>query len=210
MVPFARRISALGAGRVAVARLRYAVRGWNGTVDEAPVRGWNGTVDEAPVRGWNGTADEAAPVRDARWALAELTARYPGRPIGLVGHSMGGRAALAVGGHHSVRAVVGLAPWIKTGDEYRQLAGRKVLLMHGTADRMTDPAHTAALASALTEIGVETTLLRMPGEGHAMLHRPGRWHDAAARFVLQCLLPSRSVPPADPNSLSSGLSPIVG
>ena len=87
------------AGRdgLAVARLRYRVRGWNGA--------------------------DAAPVADAHWALDQLTARFPGVPIALVGHSMGGRAALYAAGHPAVRAVVGLAPWIEPGDTERTIDG---------------------------------------------------------------------------------------
>src|ERR1700759_4470304 len=61
MLPFGHAIVRAGGGRLAVHRLLYAVRGWN-----------------EPTR---------SPMRDARWALRQLTDRYPGRPIGLVGHS---------------------------------------------------------------------------------------------------------------------------
>ncbi|MGW7292173.1 alpha/beta hydrolase [Streptomyces xiamenensis] len=44
------------------------------------------------VRGWNGRDED--PLRDTRRALAELSQRFPGIPTILVGHSMGGRAAL--------------------------------------------------------------------------------------------------------------------
>lgn len=47
-------------------------------------------------RGWNRA--EASPVSDAIWALAQIRVERPGLPIVLVGHSMGGRAALRVAG----------------------------------------------------------------------------------------------------------------
>ena len=44
------------------------------------------------VRGWNGA--ERSPVPDTLWALDQLAARFPDVPVALVGHSMGGRAAM--------------------------------------------------------------------------------------------------------------------
>ncbi|PWS52979.1 alpha/beta hydrolase, partial [Streptomyces sp. FT05W] len=43
------------------------------------------------TRGWNADADPAA---DARWAADEVVRRYGDVPVCLVGHGMGGRAAL--------------------------------------------------------------------------------------------------------------------
>lgn len=165
MIPFARRIAHRGAGRVAVARLRYA------------------------TRGWNAAAGSPAPVADAEWALRRLTERFPGLPIGLVGHSMGGRTALRVGGHPQVRGVVGLAPWLPEREPVGQLAGRRVLLMHGTADRMTSPAGTAAFAARIEAAGASVSLVSVYGEGHSMLRRAQLWHEMAAHFVLSTVLP---------------------
>ena len=166
MLPFAHRIGRAGAGRVAVARLRYATRGWNATGGQQP-----------------------APVRDAEWALGRLTERFPGLPIGLVGHSMGGRTAMRVGGHPQVRGIVGLAPWLPPGEPADQLAGRRVLLMHGDADRMTSAAATAAFAGRLEAVGASVSLVSVSGDGHAMLRRAELWHDMAAQFVLGTVLP---------------------
>ncbi|MDT7650888.1 MAG: hypothetical protein QOI36_2294, partial [Pseudonocardiales bacterium] len=59
-------------------------------------------------RGWNG--ERADPVTDARWALAEVRRRYGPVPVGLVGHSLGGRVAVHVADDASVTGVVLLAP----------------------------------------------------------------------------------------------------
>ena len=40
---------------------------------------------------------------------------YPGVPIALVGHSMGGRVALHLAGEADVVVVAALAPWIAAG-----------------------------------------------------------------------------------------------
>ncbi len=165
MVPFAHRISRGGRGRVVVARLRYASRGWN-------------AVGGTP-----------APVRDCEWALRQLAERFGELPIGLVGHSMGGRTALRLGGHPRVRGVVGLAPWLPPGEPTGQLAGRRVLLAHGDADRMTSPRSTAAFAGAIEAAGATVSLVAVSGDGHAMLRRQQLWHELAAQFVLSTVLP---------------------
>ncbi|MGI8665584.1 MAG: alpha/beta hydrolase [Jatrophihabitans sp.] len=165
LIPFARRIAHRGNGRVAVARLRYRTRGWNAGGDATP-----------------------APVLDAQWALDQLSERFGELPFGIVGHSMGGRTALRVGGHRQVRGVVGLAPWLPAGEPVRQLLGRQVLLMHGTADRMTDPRGSASFADRLEEAGGTVSLARIDGGRHAMLRRAGLWHELAAQFVLSTVL----------------------
>ena len=89
------------------------------------------------VRGWNGP--QMSPVEDARWALDEIRAAYGAVPVALVGHSMGGRAAMRVAGASEVVSVVGLAPWLPAEDPVRQLAGRRVLIAHGALDFVTSP-----------------------------------------------------------------------
>lgn len=128
------------------------------------------------VRGWN--APRLDPVMDARWALGELRARYPEMPIALVGHSMGGRAALRLAGEDGVVAVCALAPWIEPGEPSADLDGRTVLLAHGDRDRWTDPAASRRFAE---QAGV--TWLSIPGSGHAMLRRSGRWFEVVVALV---------------------------
>lgn len=165
MLPFAGRIARRGRDRVAVARLRYVSRGWNASLGSP------------------------APVGDTEWALGKLTERFPDLPIGLVGHSMGGRTALRVGGHPQVRGIVGLAPWLPAREPVDQLADRRVLLMHGSADRMTSPAGTEAFAARAEGAGASVSLVTVYGEGHAMLRRAQLWHELAAQFVLSTVLP---------------------
>jgi dienelactone hydrolase len=162
MLPFALQLQADTRGDLAVAVIRFRVRGWNGA--------------------------EMSPVADATWALDRLAQRFPGRPIGVLGHSMGGRTALRVGGHPAVTAVAGLAPWLPPREPSVQLAGRSVLLVHGAADRMTDPAATAGYASRLRDEGTPVRFVQIPGEGHTMVRRAHRWHRLASGFLREELL----------------------
>lgn len=171
MLPFAWSLRrAGGAQGLAVARLRYRVRGWNDA--------------------------ERSPVADAWWALDQLAERFPGVPVALVGHSMGGRTAVYVAAHPAVQVVVGLAPWLEPGDQERTiagLAGRRVLFAHGALDRMTDPRSSAAYARAAAGIAASVSYVAVRADKHAMLARAAVWHELATGFVLGALAePSRS------------------
>ena len=75
-------------------------------------------------------AISAAIARAARaGTLGPLPARGFSRIV-LVGHSLGGRAALLAGEHPSVRTVVALNPWVYPTDG-ADLRGRDVLVGHG-------------------------------------------------------------------------------
>jgi len=162
MFPFGRSVVRAGQGRIALASLRYAVRGWNGKHE--------------------------SPLPDALWALDRIGERFGDLPVGLVGHSMGGRVALRVGDHRIVRSVAALAPWLPDGESIPALSDRKVLLAHGTADRITDPKETAALARSLGADGVDVELHEFTGGRHAMLFPAKPWHDLVAEFMVRTLL----------------------
>ncbi|MBE7190433.1 alpha/beta fold hydrolase, partial [Jatrophihabitans endophyticus] len=85
MIPIAHAVRRAGQGRLAVFRLLNSTRGWN---------------------------TKHTPVDDITWALEQLAARLgPDLPVGLVGHSLGGRAAICSASQPAVRSVVALAPW---------------------------------------------------------------------------------------------------
>jgi alpha-beta hydrolase superfamily lysophospholipase len=132
------------------------------------------------VRGWNG--DLASPVPALNKILDDLGRQHGPVPVVLIGHSMGGRAVLRCAGHPRVTAVAGLAPWLPAGEPVAQLAGRRVLLVHGTADRITDPRETWAYAERARAV-TEVTTLEVPGGDHPMLRQAGRWHQVAAEFA---------------------------
>ncbi|WTL22517.1 alpha/beta hydrolase [Streptomyces sp. NBC_01506] len=158
MWPFTRAVLRATEGHdVLVGRVRYRHRGWNGA-----------------------RADAAA---DARRALDELDQLAGSVRVVLVGHSMGGRAALAVAGHDLVRGVVGLAPWCPPGEPVDQLVDRQVVLVHGDRDRTTDPMGSRDVARRARAAGVDACAVVMPGGDHAMLRRAGQWHALTTELV---------------------------
>jgi pimeloyl-ACP methyl ester carboxylesterase len=131
------------------------------------------------VRGWNG--DLASPVRDLQQSIDKIVGRFGPIPVVLIGHSMGARAAFRVAGHPAVTAVAGLAPWLPTTEPVEQLAGRRVLLAHGTADRITSPPETWAYAERARSVTEVATIEVRDGE-HTMLRRGALWHRLALEF----------------------------
>lgn len=161
MIPIAQRLAWAGRGQLAVYRLLNSVRGWHST---------------------------RTPVTDVRWALAELADRFSADlPVGLVGHSLGGRAALLAGGEGSVRSVVALAPWLYASDVNPALAGRRVLIVHGDQDRIASPDKAAAVARALEPI-TQVTYIAVRGGKHAMLRRNRVFDGLATDFLMATLL----------------------
>ncbi|MEO6884989.1 MAG: alpha/beta fold hydrolase [Jatrophihabitantaceae bacterium] len=167
MLPFARSLRRHGSRHgLVVARLRYAVRGWNG--------------------------DDRSPVADARWALAQLADEFGAVPVALVGHSMGGRTALHIAGNPNVRSLVGLAPWIEKDDPVGTVTDRRVLLVHGDQDRVTNPTATARYAAAAAGRAQSVGSVTVHGDKHAMLSHPHDWHALTTGFVLSTVC---GVPP---------------
>jgi alpha-beta hydrolase superfamily lysophospholipase len=161
MVPIARRAARAGHGRFAVYRLLNSVRGWD---------------------------TRHTPLRDATWALDEIAARHGRRlPTCLVGHSLGGRAALLAAGAPEVRGVAALAPWVLPGDLPAEPAGRRFLIVHGSRDRIASPQRAAAVADALAH-HTEVTYVLVEGGRHAMLRHRDLFDGLAADFAALVLL----------------------
>jgi predicted esterase len=136
-------------------------------------------------RGWNGT--EQSPVADTRWALDEVRRRHGDLPVVLLGHSMGGRTALAAGGDSLVRGVCALAPWTVRDDPVAQLAGKTVLIAHGSRDRVTSPRGSRAYAGRVSQVAARVGYIVVRGDIHAMLLRWRTWHRIATGFTLGVL-----------------------
>lgn len=160
-------------------------------------------------RGWNGQRADAA--QDALAALDELARELGGVPTVLVGHSMGGRAALRAGGHPAVTGLVALAPWCPPEDPCEHLADRDVLLLHGDRDKVTPPAETRAFAARSRAAGARVCGYTVTGSGHAMLQRIPDWHRATTHLATALLglrpLPAETasalaLPPTSPEALT--------
>ncbi|MGW7054124.1 alpha/beta hydrolase [Streptomyces sp. NPDC054887] len=128
-------------------------------------------------RGWNGA--DARLAADATWAADEVVRRYGDVPVCLAGIDMGGRAALHAADHPAVNSVLALAPWLPDDDvaaaeePVKQLAGRRVLIVHGTNDERTDPELSYRLAERAKKVNRDTCRFEVHSDGHSMRqHRP--------------------------------------
>lgn len=170
MIPVARRIARSGRGRLAVYRLLNSYRGWD---------------------------TSHTPVDDAAWAVQQVAQRHGGEvPVCLVGHSLGGRAAVLSAGLPSVRGVAVLAAFVYPSDADRLgLSGRQVLFVHGLLDRIAPAERARQLAVRLARRNTVGFILLRSGK-HAMLRGRRTFEGAAADFAVVTLLgraPSRLV-----------------
>jgi alpha-beta hydrolase superfamily lysophospholipase len=137
-------------------------------------------------QGWNG--DERAPVPDVRWAVAQLSKQYGDIPLVLSGHSLGGRAVVNAADAPGVVGVLGLAPWLPENEPTAQLAGRRLLLAHGTRDRVTSPRSSYDYAARARAEGHDVARIVLPGSGHTLLSRARDWNRLVLAFSHMCLL----------------------
>jgi predicted alpha/beta-hydrolase family hydrolase len=137
------------------------------------------------VRGWNAGHAGPDPVADARWALAQISARHGAVPVGLLGHSMGGRTAFAVSDDPTVVGVCALAPWLPQQEPLPPARPSvRYVLAHGTSDRMTSPQLSLLYARRLRTAGNQVARFEFQGAGHALLDQPALWHQFAVRTTL--------------------------
>lgn len=142
-------------------------------------------------RGWNGT--EANLARDANWAVEEAVRRYGDVPVCLAGFDMGGRAALRAAGHEAVNSVLAIAPWLPEDDvaappePVKQLAGRRVLLVHGTNDQRTDPELSFRLAARAKKANREVCRFEVHSDGHGLHQHRDEVLALAEDFVMGTL-----------------------
>lgn len=148
MVPFAKQLHRAGGGHgLAVWTLRNSVRGWNGP--------------------------DMSPLQDARWALARIHEEHPGVPVYLLGHSMGGLTAICAADDPQVDAVVALAPWLSAETPAGNVAGRRVLIVHGTTDRWTSPAASLKFARRASAGAKELRYVSLAGPAISCSGRSG-------------------------------------
>lgn len=157
MVPVARRIAR--SRDLAVVRLLNSQRGWG---------------------------HDDTPLADVRWALEEVRQQYGDLPVLLVGHSLGGRAALLASTEPGVVGAVVLNGYLLPGDESVDPAGRRLLFVHGTDDRIASYT-TARAAAARLARRTDVSFITVDGGRHAMLRHGRTFDGAAADFAAEVL-----------------------
>ncbi|MFF5360292.1 alpha/beta hydrolase [Streptomyces scabiei] len=184
MDPLVRAVTAaLPHDDVLVARVRYRLRGWNG--------------------------ERADALRDTRRALDELAELAGPVPTVLLGHSMGGRAALRAAGHPRVSGVLALAPWWPTGEPVAQTAGRHVVALHGDRDRVTSAAETAECVRRARGTASRAGMAVVGDGDHAMLRRHRFWHRTASAVVAHLLDPDGVPDPLPEECYGAGGFPVL-
>ena len=129
------------------------------------------------VRGWNErVASPPSPVPDARWALDEVRRELGDVPVVLLGHSMGGRTAVAVADEPSVVGVVALAPWLPPGEPVGPLAGKPFAAAHGRSDKITSFRQTRAFCRAAEDVASSVELVDRGRVGHYMFRDVPGWN----------------------------------
>ena len=151
------------------------------------------------VRGWNaGVAAPPSPVGDARWALDEVRRELGAVPVVLLGHSMGGRTAVAVADDENVTGVVALAPWLSPGDPDAGLRGKHLAAAHGRSDRITSLRQTRAFCQRAEPIAASVEFRDMGHVGHYMFRHIPAWN----RFAVEQSLTQLDL--SDPRSALNG------
>lgn len=143
----------LGSSDTAVRVLRYRVKGWNGAPGQVP-----------------------DPVVDARNCLEFLRDRYPGLQVVLVGHSMGGRTAVAVADDPAVVGVIGIAPWLPPGEPVEPLRGKPIAAAHGShLDWWTHYSQTEQFLHRARSVASSIELVDMGYADHWLLLKWFAW-----------------------------------
>ncbi|MEU5092363.1 alpha/beta hydrolase [Streptomyces sp. NPDC021356] len=188
LLPAGREVSARGPSALAAAAVRTLGRG---LARAGRAEGLATHVVRYRYRGWNGS--EAHLAHDATWAVEETVRRYGDVPVCLAGLDMGGRAALHAAGHEAVNSVVAIAPWLPEDDvaaspePVKQLAGRQVLIVHGTNDERTDPELSFRFAERAKKANRDVCRFEVHADGHGLHQYRDEVRALTANFVMGAL-----------------------
>ncbi|WP_051795943.1 dienelactone hydrolase [Streptomyces sp. NRRL S-87] len=134
---------------------------------------------------------------DAAWGADEAQRRYGDVPICLAGYGAGGLAALRAAGHEAVNSALALAPCIPEAEEgpspepVKHLAGRQVLIVHGTNDTRTDPELSFRLAARAKKANRSTCRFEVHSDGHGLREHRTEVIALAVDFVLGAVFSGR-------------------
>lgn len=113
-------------------------------------------------------------------AAAVGAAAASGRPMVLVGFSMGGAVATAVAGHPQVELVLAASPWLPPELSLEGVRERPVRVVHGALDGWlpgvpgVPPRHSRAAVDRMRRSGVDATHRTVGGAVHPFALR-GPW-----------------------------------
>ncbi len=175
----------VGDGSASWRRSRWMMEHVSDRLHRADVGVW---LLRYSVRGWNArSASPPSPVPDARWALEEVRRALGDVPVVLLGHSMGGRTAVAVADDSDVVGVVALAPWLPADEPNATLAGTSFAAAHGRSDKITSFRQTQAFCRAAEGVAASVELVDRGRVGHYMLRDIPGWNAFAVSRSLSQL-----------------------
>ena len=156
VIPLASQIARAAAQRLVVLRLLNSRRGWD---------------------------TEHTPTADVAWALQQVATRFGEElPVCLVGHSLGGRAALLSAERSQVKGVVALAPWVYPG-----VHDTPIVIIHGENDRIASPERSRQVARRLAR-RTPVAYVSVRRGTHAMLGRRSAFDGLAGNCAVWMLL----------------------
>ncbi|MFD9457512.1 alpha/beta hydrolase [Streptomyces sp. NPDC059985] len=153
--------------------------------------GTDGLVAHTVQHG-SGPREEAA-----GWAADEALRRYGDVPVCLAGYGAGGRAALRAGGHGAVNTVLALAPCLgdaggeASPEPVKHLAGRQVLIVHGTNDARSDPESSFLLAVRAKKANRSTCRFEVHSDGHGLREHQAEVVALGVDFVMGAMVSGR-------------------
>jgi hypothetical protein len=155
MVPIARRAARAGGGRLAVFRLLNTIRGWD---------------------------THHTPLRDAEWALDEIASAWEDACLPASSATPSAAARPCSPRAPLFRSAVTLAPWVLPSDRPVYLAGRRILTVHGAAERVASLRRSGMLGEAIA-VEADVSYVCVEDGRHAMLRRHSLFDGLAADFA---------------------------
>jgi hypothetical protein len=104
---------------------------------------------------------------------------------------------------------VALAPWLNRDTPVQRVAGRRVLIVHGTEDRWTSPANSLAYARRAEGVAESVDYVSLKGAGHFMVRRLGLWNSLATGYILDAFAGDSGAAPRSTEAFRS-LLPAAG
>ncbi len=141
--------------------------------------------------GWN--EPEAPAVADAHWAFGQLRERYGDVPVTIVAMSLGARVALRVGLEPNAHSLALIAPWLPVDEDVTVLAGRDVLIVHGSKDKEADPISSYEHAVRARILGARVARFVLRGAGHGQVPQ-ARYSLALVRTFVAASIGLRPMP----------------